>query len=25
MGAKQARWDKATESLLELVADNLAD
>jgi Fe-S oxidoreductase len=25
MGAKQARWDKAPESLLELVADNLAD
>lgn len=23
MGAKQAHWDKATESLLELVADNL--
>ena len=25
MGAKHAHWDKATESLLELVADNLAD
>ena len=25
MGAKQAHWDQATESLLELVADNLAD
>lgn len=25
MGAKQAQWDKPTESLLELVADNLAD
>lgn len=25
MGAKQAHWDKSTESLLELVADNLAD
>ncbi len=25
MGAKQARWDKKTESLLELVADNLAE
>jgi Fe-S oxidoreductase len=25
MGAKQAGWDKPTESLLELVADNLAD
>ncbi len=25
MGAKHARWDKPTESLLELVADNLAD
>ena len=25
MGAKQARWDQKTESLLELVADNLAD
>lgn len=24
MGAKHAQWDKATESLLELVADNLA-
>ena len=25
MGAQHAHWDKATESLLELVADNLAD
>jgi len=25
MGAKHAHWDKKTESLLELVADNLAD
>ncbi|MBX3704908.1 MAG: (Fe-S)-binding protein [Steroidobacteraceae bacterium] len=25
MGAKHAKWDKPTESLLELVADNLAD
>ncbi len=25
MGAKHAQWDKPTESLLELVADNLAD
>jgi Fe-S oxidoreductase len=25
MGAKHAKWDKRTESLLELVADNLAD
>jgi Fe-S oxidoreductase len=25
MGARRAHWDKATESLLELVADNLAD
>ena len=25
MGARNARWDKPTESLLELVADNLAD
>ncbi|WP_296490698.1 (Fe-S)-binding protein [Rhodoferax sp.] len=25
MGAKNARWDKRPESLLELVADNLAD
>lgn len=25
MGAKHAKWDKTTESLLELVADNLAD
>lgn len=25
MGAKHAHWDKPTESLLELVADNLAD
>ena len=25
MGARQAKWDKPTESLLELVADNLAD
>ncbi len=25
MGAKQAQWDKPVESLLELVADNLAD
>lgn len=25
MGAKKAQWDKQTESLLELVADNLAD
>ncbi|MDP3083275.1 MAG: (Fe-S)-binding protein [Rubrivivax sp.] len=25
MGAKNAHWDKSTESLLELVADNLAD
>jgi Fe-S oxidoreductase len=25
IGAKQAHWDQATESLLELVADNLAD
>lgn len=25
MGAKHAQWDKTTESLLELVADNLAD
>lgn len=25
MGAKHANWDKPTESLLELVADNLAD
>ena len=25
MGAKHAHWDKETESLLELVADNLAD
>jgi Fe-S oxidoreductase len=25
MGAKQANWDKVPESLLELVADNLAD
>jgi Fe-S oxidoreductase len=25
MGAKHAAWDKRTESLLELVADNLAD
>ena len=24
-GARQAKWDKPTESLLELVADNLAD
>ena len=24
MGAKQAHWDKRTDSLLELVADNLA-
>jgi Fe-S oxidoreductase len=25
MGAKHAQWDKPIESLLELVADNLAD
>lgn len=25
LGARQAKWDKPTESLLELVADNLAD
>ena len=25
MGARQAGWDRSTESLLELVADNLAD
>ena len=25
LGAKHAHWDKPTESLLELVADNLAD
>ncbi len=25
MGARHAKWDKPTESLLELVADNLAD
>ena len=25
MGAKHAHWGKLTESLLELVADNLAD
>jgi Fe-S oxidoreductase len=25
MGAKHAQWDKSTESLLELVADNLTD
>jgi Fe-S oxidoreductase len=25
LGAKHAKWDKPTESLLELVADNLAD
>ena len=25
MGARQAKWDRAAESLLELVADNLAD
>ena len=25
MGARQAKWGKPTESLLELVADNLVD
>ena len=25
LGAKHAHWDRSTESLLELVADNLAD
>jgi hypothetical protein len=25
LGAKNAKWDKTPESLLELVADNLAD
>ena len=25
MGAKAAKWDRKTESLLELVADQLAD
>ena len=25
LGAQHAKWDKPTESLLELVADNLAD
>ena len=25
MGAKHADWDQRTESMLELVADNLAD